>query len=51
MGKDVTKQHTLMKNPLSIKALVKYNLSGRQIEVVVKNRALSVDIKDESIFY
>ncbi len=35
----------------SIETLAKYNLSGGQIEVVVKNTALNVAIKSDPIFY
>jgi len=43
--------NTHYEKSFDIKTLAKHNLSGGQIEVIVKNTALSVAIKDEPIFY
>jgi ATP-dependent 26S proteasome regulatory subunit len=43
--------NTHYEKEFDVKALAKHNLSGGQIEVVVKNTALSVAIKDEPIFH
>ncbi len=43
--------NTHYEKSFDIKTLAKHNLSGGQIEVVVKNTALSVAIKDEPIFH